>query len=211
VEGSRGTGVDTVRQLITNMQAQSKSQGNGRTVFVVLDSLQLMLANVRAQNPSIAYDLNTLTSRVKSLARELDVIVLATSEYYATYDDMKEREALSSPIVQQFYQETQFADTVGILYNLGCSLKPLKDFYRSMYPEAFRKEYVEKVVGNLTHLEKEAASRCPDEDSPFAFTMLDIIKNRGGLHSKALFRFEKTISTFEPIEFLDLPAHRDVL
>jgi replicative DNA helicase len=211
VEGSRGTNVDSVRQLITNMQAQSKAQGNGRTVFVVLDSLQLMLANVRAQNPGVTYDLNTLTSRVKSLARELDVIVLTTSEYYAAYDDMTERETLSNPIVQQFYQETQFADTVGIVYGLGCSLKLMKDFFRATYPEPFRKEYLERIVGNLSRLEKEAAAKCTEGDCSIAFTMLDIIKNRGGIHSKVLFQFEKAISTFRPVDFLDLPEHRDIL
>src|SRR5205085_1511579 len=124
LEGAAASDLSRLTQFVRERKEDLKLQGDSSNVVLVVDSLQLMVAVMGAiynrtdangaDNASIGEeDVRILAGRLKGMARELDITVMATMEYYDCSRCLAE---LSDPeTLAHLFFNTQFADTVMLL------------------------------------------------------------------------------------------------
>ncbi len=205
VEGTKMSNTEQVRRSVSELKQKAMEQNGTSNVFVVIDSLQLLLAHMRAGGGAIngGYDIQTLTGVLKSIARELDVTIYVTSEFYGEYDVSRTSKDTSNPVLMRLYEDTQFADMVAVLSSPGCSLAPLTSYFES-FKGTVREDEAKKTLSELKKIETEfrASDFCRETNACFA--VLDVLKNRGGLLGKALFIHHRVYADFEPVDYTGL-------
>ena len=216
LEGNVAGNLGRIIQLIKDKRELLVAKGlKTGAIILVIDSLQLMVAMMRSHwveqtlegeySPAkelARWDVETLTSRLKALARELDITVLATHElYYETKTISSERNKISEA-QQRLYLDTQFADTVMVLSKQGASLQNLLEYFRVEFADTPLAGRITAVEKSLKQIEKDYLQTEEFQAMRSEFTVLDIIKNRSGARDKILFSYHKPISFFEPIDYL---------
>jgi len=202
IEGTRVANIDHLRKLTSDLKHKTVEANGLSNVFVVIDSLQLLLAHMRAAGEAEEnYDLDMLTSMLKTLARELDITIYATSEYYSEHNSFYAGVDPANTDLKSLYQSTQFADTVSILSNQGTRLHNLVDYYRSSLADTHEEQNTEELVRRLQDIEEKLRSSEDRKTLQSVFCVLDIIKNRGGMSSKVLFIYNRATASFEPVEY----------
>ncbi|MCB1216482.1 hypothetical protein KDL44_03775 [bacterium] len=213
LEGSAAGSLEGIRQLIVEKKQELEEQGaNHSSVLLVIDSLQLMVAMLRARSgkPSLngdgsggrEIDVDTLTSHLKAMARELDITILATFEYFnrgnSTHLFLE-----NNPAVLDLLHSTQFADTVFMISRLRNNLDELKEYYRESYKGTPLAARVAKIEQKLSEIEQKHLASEDFRDMHSEFSVLDIVKNRIGITEKVLFVHSKPVSSFNPVDYLN--------
>ncbi len=202
IEGTAVANIEHLRRLVSELKQQTVEANGISNVFVIIDSLQLMLAHVKASKETEEHvDLDMLTSMLKSMARELDITIYATAEHYTEHHSFYSGIDPTNPDLKELYQGTQFADTVGVFTNQGTHLHALIDFYRSTLAGSSEEERGEQLVNQLRKIETELTTSKERRERQSVFSVLDIIKNRGGMTSKVLFIYNRRTASFEPVEY----------
>jgi len=210
IEGTVATDEEFLRSTLVELRRRHKARGELGTMFVVLDSLQLLLANINAHTDTTV-DMNILTSRIKSLARELDISILATNEYLLDYHHFYPTSDISNKVIVRFYQDTQFADSVCFLVSQDKSLSNISKYFQMNYTQAVHQNTVNEIVAKLGELEKQLRDNPRTRKFSGGFTVLEVIKNRGGKRGKVLFIHERAISRFVPLEYRDPEVDSEVI
>jgi replicative DNA helicase len=204
VEGTRVASIDHLRKLASDLKHKTVEANGQSNVLVVIDSLQLLLAHMRvAREAEGGYNLDMLTSMLKTMARELDITIYATTEYYAEHNSFYAGVDPANTDLKELYQSTQFADTVSILSNQGTRLHNLIDYYRSTLAGTHQEQETGKLVKRLQGIEDEMRESEACKAMQSAFCVLDIIKNRGGMTNKILFIHNRATASFEPVEYFE--------
>ncbi len=183
-------------------------------MLLVVDSLQLLVAMMRSQylharmtgESSSEYeqgqwDVDALTSRLKALARELDITVIATFEHFLSHRNLASQLAESDPTYRGLLNTTQFADTVMMLSRQGASLLNLQDYFKTSLAGTPLENRISPLTDNLARLENDYRQTKEFRALRSEFAVLDILKNRNGTRDKILYVYHKPISLFEPIDF----------
>lgn len=211
IEGSASMDEEFLHTTLVELRKRYRARGESRSIFVVLDSIQLLLANINASQPDRQIDMNILTSRIKSLARELDISILATNEYLLDYQHFYPKSDISNKVILRFYHETQFADSVCFLVSQNKSLSNIINYFETNYTEKSLKAEVEQIVARLKELEKELQKHPRTQQFAGIFSVLEVIKNRGGKRGKVLFVHERAISNFIPLTYKDTEVDSEVI
>lgn len=207
LEGTRIADMNHMRKLVEDLKRRTLEAKGTSNVFVVIDSLQLLLAQIKAGNETgNSYDQETITSHLKAMARELDVTMYVTVEYYAEHHSFSSRLEAGSQELKQLYQSTQFADAVAILSPQGCHLSNLIDYYQSTFSGTPQEEMAHRVVERLRQAEERLAQDEAYREKKSEFTILDMIKNRGGMTAKVVFIYHRAVADFEAVEYAE-PAN----
>jgi len=202
LEGTRIADMDHMRKLVADLKRRTLERNGTSNVFVVIDSLQLLLAQIKARaETGNSYDQETLTSRLKAMARELDVTMFVTVEYYAEHHSFSSRLEVGNQELKRLYESTQFADAVAILSPQGCHLSDLADYYQSAFSGTPQEEVAHRVIERLKQAEENLPQREDCRELSSVFTVLDVIKNRSGMTAKVVFIFHRAIADFEPVEY----------
>jgi replicative DNA helicase len=213
LEGAAAGNLNRLVQILRDKKdelRQKSARGGG--VLLVIDSLQLMVAMIRAMRPErggemvlteegLAWSVETLTSRLKALARELDVTVLATLEHQLAHRSITTDRSDADPAMRQLFFDTQFADTVMLLSRQGSSLLNLRDYFKTHYTDTPQESRIESISSRLLEVEKAYKQTQEFQALRSEFAVLDIIKNRNGPRDKILFISHKPVSFFEPLEY----------
>ncbi len=210
IEGSVSTDEQFLRTTLVELRKRYKARGESNTIFVVLDSVQLLLANINASHPDRPIDMNIITSRIKSLARELDISILATNEYLLDYHHFYPTSDISNKVIVRFYQDTQFADSVCFLVSQDKSLSNIIKYFQINYTLSSQQDEVAKIVSKLTDIERQFKDNPRSDKFSGHFSVLEVIKNRGGKRGKVLFFHERSISSFIPIDYRDFEGDSEV-
>lgn len=210
IEGNVSTDEEFLRATLIELRKRYKARGESNTVFVVLDSVQLLLANINAAHTDRQIDMNIITSRIKSLARELDISILATNEYLLDYHHFYPTSDISNKVIVRFYQDTQFADSVCFLVSQDKSLSNIIKYFQINYTLSTHQDEVAKIVSKLTDIERQFRDNARSDKYSGHFSVLEVIKNRGGKRGKVLFFHERAISNFIPIDYRDYEGDSEV-
>jgi replicative DNA helicase len=190
-------------------------------MLLVVDSLQLMVAMMRVHNEELAqaegsgappptrWDVDTLTSRLKAFARELDIAVLATFEHFISHRGLFSELSENDPAVRDLLFSTQFADTVMVLVRQGNSLLNLRDYFKTHFTGTPREPEIEPIIRELDRIETECSQTRDFESLNSEFVIFDIVKNRSGAREKVLFIHHKPVTQFEPLDYLRPQAKAD--
>jgi replicative DNA helicase len=211
LEGAAASDLSRLTQFLRERKEALKLEGDGGNVLLVVDSLQLMVAVMRAiynrdgEGGAGIFgnigqeDVRILAGRLKGIARELDVTVLATLEHYDGSRALVEQ--ADAATMSQLFFDTQFADTVMQLSRQGPSLKALCENLRAQLQGTPLESKVDELTKKLTAVEQkfQATESFRQLDSEFA--ILDILKNRSGPVDKVALAFHKKYSRFEPVEY----------
>ncbi len=202
LEGIKMANTGQIRRAISELKERTQGQNGRGNVFVVIDSLQLLLAQMRALGEGIigGYDIQALTGVLKSIARELDVTIYVTSEFYGDYSFHSALKRAENVELMSLYENTQFVDCVGVLSSIGCCLGPLISFFEG-YRGTLNEDEAKKTVSILKKVEADFKASDVGKRQNSVFTIVDIIKNRGGLTGKALFIYHRSYADFEPVEY----------
>lgn len=217
LEGEAAASLSMLAQLVRDKREQLKLSGNGKGhILLVIDSLQLMVAMMRArwaerhlggEGEAAAeisqWDVETLTSRLKALARELDITVVATMEHYAQHNVFAGEQGEEDSMLQQLFLDTQFADTVMLLSRQGDSLQNLRDYFKGVLTGTPHEPRIKPLEEKLLKLESDYRKTKEFKARGSEFAVLELIKNRSGPRDKILFVYHKPLSSFEPLEYLD--------
>ncbi|MCB1219881.1 MAG: hypothetical protein H7A35_09880 [Planctomycetales bacterium] len=213
LEGSAAGSLEGIRQLVLDKKLELEEQGaNHSSVLLVIDSLQLMVAMLRARSGKASLngdgtggreiDVDILTSHLKAMARELDVTILATFEYFnrgnSTHQFLE-----NNPAVLELLHSTQFADTVFMISRLRTNLDELKEYYRESYSGTPLEGKVTKIQQKLAEIEQKHMQSDEFREMNSEFAVLDIVKNRIGITEKVLFIHNKPTSCFNPVDYLN--------
>ncbi|MDQ3023865.1 MAG: DnaB helicase C-terminal domain-containing protein [bacterium] len=211
LEGAAASDLTRLTQFLRERKEALKLQGDSSNVLLVVDSLQLMVAVMRAvynrpDGQSTDFfgsigeeDVRILAGRLKGIARELDVTVLATMEHYDSSRSLIEQ--CDSARIAQLFFDTQFADTVMLLSRQGPSLKALCDSLRAQLKNTPLEHKVDDLTRRLGEIEKHYQGTESFAQLNSEFALLDILKNRSGPVDKVAFAFHKNFSRFEPLEY----------
>ncbi len=211
IEGSVSTDEEFLRKLLIDLRKRYKARGDTSSAFVVLDSLQLLLANINAANPDRQIDMNILTSRIKSLARELDISILATNEYLLDYHHFYPTSDISNKVIVRFYQDTQFADAVYFLVSQDKSLSNIIKYFQINYTRPSNQQEISDIVARLTELERQLADNPRAKKFSSTFSVLEVIKNRSGKRGKVMFIHERALSSFIPLEYREPDSDSEII
>ncbi len=213
LEGVAAGSLDGIRQLVLAKKEELEEQGaTHSSVLLVIDSLQLMVAMLRARsgNPSLngdatsagrEIDVDILTSHLKAMARELDITIVATFEYFHR-GNSNHLFLENNPAVMELLHSTQFADTVFMISRLRNNLDELKEYYRESYAGTPLEGKVGQIHQKLTEIEQKHLKSKEFLEMKSEFSVLDIVKNRIGITEKVLFIHSKPISSFLPVDYL---------
>jgi replicative DNA helicase len=211
LEGAAASDLARLTQFVRERKEDLKLQGDSSNVLLVVDSLQLMVAVMRAiYNRGDAEgadifgniheeDVRILAGRLKGLARELDVTVLATMEHYDCSRCLAEQ--ADPDVLAHLFFDTQFADTVMMLSRQGATLKPLSDSVRGQLRGTPLESKVEGMTARIGEIEKRYQALDSFARLESEFALLDIIKNRSGPVDKVAFAFHKNYCRFEPLDY----------
>lgn len=217
LEGAAASNLNQLTQLIKDKQEELRSQtGRAGTMLLIADSLQLMVAMMRAHHAEMSlgeetgipvrqltrWDVGTLTSRLKALARELDIVVLATFEHYVSHRGLFSDLSESDPAARELLFNTQFADSVLVVARQGSSLLNLRDYFKVHFTGTPREQEIEPIHKRLARYETDCRDTKDFESLNSEFVVLDIIKNRSGPLEKVLFIYHRPYSQFEPLDYL---------
>lgn len=215
IEGAAAGSMSRINQIIIEKREEQRNSGTrGGSFILVVDSLQLLVSIMRAnwvervsegENMALRelarWDAESLTSKLKAMARELDITVLATHELYTSSRNLTADGATNDPVVQDLYNQTQFADTVMVLTRLGASLLNLRDWIRSSFSGTPLESRIPQIEKRLQKLEDDYRQTQQFQQMRSEFTVLDIVKNRSGPRDKVLFAYHKPTSHFEPVDY----------
>jgi len=216
LEGATGASLSRLGQLLRDKKEELRTRNvRHANMLLVVDSLQLMVALMRAlwaehalsgELGGIAemshWDIETLTSRLKAMARELDVTVLATMEHNVSHRGIAGDRSEGDPAMQRLFSDTQFADAVMILSRLGASLLNLRDYYKTRYSDTPLEGRIAEINARLLEYEEMYKQTQEFQALRSEFAVLDIVKNRSGPRDKILYVSHKPTSSFEPLEYL---------
>ncbi len=216
LEGSAAASLTRLAEILHERREQQRSAGGG-SVLLVIDSLQLLLAVLRTNAAAASLgaeleltaaradlDVQMLTARLKAIARELDIAVLATMEYYdqricALGPEQQAGGGERNSSMATLFHDTQFADTLMMLHRSGSSLEPLRAFYASGGGSANGE--AENWQRHLSELEKQRRATFEFKHQDSEFCVLDVLKNRSGPADKVLLVLNKPYASFEPLDF----------
>lgn len=214
LEGAPASNLAQLSRLVQDKKEEARSAiGHSSNILIVIDSLQLMAAMMRAQQADLAeesgntgqmpnrWDVDALTSRLKALARELDVTILATFDYYISHRGLFSELTENDPATRELLFNTQFADVVMVLVRQGNSLLNLRDYFKTHLIGTPREHEIEPLIAKLTSLEEEHSRSDEFQALTSEFIVLDIVKNRSGPCDKILYIHKKPISIFEPLSY----------
>jgi len=202
IEGTKIANIDHLRKLASELKQQTVETNGLSNVLMVIDSLQLLLAQMKAaREVDETFDLDMLTSILKSMARELDITIYATSEYYTEHNCFSSGIDPTNADLKQLHQNTQFADTVAIFTNQDTRMHNLIDFYRSTLAGTQKEERTDRIVAQLQEIEDKLRKSKDARRKRSIFSVLDIIKNRGGVTSKVVFVYHRSTASFEPVDY----------
>ena len=214
LEGSAAGSLEGIRQMVIEKKDELEEQGASHSsVLLVIDSLQLMVAMLRARSgkPSLngdstslarEIDVDILTSHLKALARELDITIVATFEYF-NRGEHNQLFRENNPAILELLHSTQFADTVFMISRLRNNLDELKEYYRDSYAGTPLEGKVAGIQQKLANIEQKYQQTPEFQDMQSEFSVLDIVKNRIGITEKVLFLHSKPVSSFTPIDYLN--------
>lgn len=216
LEGTAASNFNQITQLIQAKKEELRNRpGTAGNMLLVVDSLQLMVAMMRAHDVELAqlegaaagaattrWDVDTLTSRLKAFARELDIAVLATFEHFISHRGLFSELSENDPAVRELLFSTQFADTVMVLVRQGNSLLNLRDYFKTHFTGTPREPEVEPILEELNRIELECSQTRDFETLNSEFVIFDIVKNRSGAREKVLFIHHKPVTVFEPLDYL---------
>jgi replicative DNA helicase len=208
VEGAFAYSPARMTQLIRDRKEELRISGGangGAKMLLVIDSLQLMVALLRSVGGRYEgdsgvplhlseLDVRSLTGRLKSLARELDISILATLEHYET-------EGSAAHNLTQLFVDTQFADTVMLLSRHGASLHLLADSLRTQLANTPLEGRVDDLMKKVSDLEHTFLREPGFASLDSEFAILEVLKNRSGPVDKVALAFHKRFASFEPIEY----------
>jgi replicative DNA helicase len=215
LEGAAAANLSRIGTFIREKREDIRAKtGRASNMLLVVDSLQLLVAMMRSQylHSRMAgevegeveqgqWDVDALTSRLKALARELDITVLATFEHFLTHRTLASQLSESDPAYRQLLNSSQFADTVMMLSRQGASLLNLRDYFRTSLAGTPLENRVGPLSDNLARLENDYRQTKEFRALRSEFAVLDILKNRNGTRDKILYVYHKPISLFEPIDY----------
>jgi len=215
LEGAAACNMARLAQLIHDRKEELKAQ-TARTanMLLVIDSLQLMVAMMRAMwaegalggegtsRQMAQWDVDTLTSRLKALARELDITVLATFEQYVVHRAMASELSENDPAVRSLLYSTQFADSVMVLLRQGATLLNLRDHFKTHLTGTPQEAQFSQVAERLRTFEERYKLTEEFQSQSSEFIVADIIKNRSGPRDKVLFVYHKSTSFFKPLDYV---------
>jgi replicative DNA helicase len=202
IEGTKVANIDHLRKLASELKQQTVEANGISNVFMIIDSLQLLLAQMKAaREVDEKFDLDMLTSILKSMARELDITIYATSEYYTEHNCFSSGIDPTNTDLKHLHQSTQFADTVAIFANQDTRMHNLIDFYRSTLAGTQKEERTDRIVAELQSIEDKLRKSKDARRKRSIFSVLDIIKNRGGVTSKVVFIYHRSTASFEPVSY----------
>jgi replicative DNA helicase len=215
LEGAAASNINQITQLIQAKKEELRNRpGSAGNMLLVIDNLQLMVAMMRVHDvevaslesggvhSSIRWDVDTLTSRLKAFARELDIAVLATFEHFISHRGLFSELSENDPAVRDLLFSTQFADTVMVLVRQGNSLLNLRDYFKTHFTGTPREPEIEPILSELNRFEVECRQTRDFETLNSEFVVFDIVKNRSGGREKVLFIHHKPVTVFEPIDYL---------
>jgi len=90
---------------------------------------------------------------------------------------------------------------------LGCSVSDLIAYYEREYGNSVRSAEAKATVKRLKEEEERFKSSGLCQSANSVYVALDVLKNRGGLLGKALFLYQRSYATFEPVEYTELTAN----
>jgi replicative DNA helicase len=215
LEGAAAANLGRIGTFIREKREDIKAKtGRASNMLLVVDSLQLLVAMMRSQylHARMAgeaggefeqgqWDVDALTSRLKALARELDITVIATFEHFLSHRNLASQLSESDPAFRQLLNSTQFADTVMMLSRQGSSLLNLQDYFKTSLAGTPLENRVTPLNDNLARLEADYRQTKEFRALRSEFAVLDIVKNRNGTRDKVLYVYHKPVSLFEPIDY----------
>jgi replicative DNA helicase len=219
LEGAAAGNLNRLVQILREKKEELRQKSSrGGSVLLIVDNLQLMVAMIRAMRPDrgsemelapegLQWTVETLTSRLKALARELDVTVLATFEHQLTHRSIATERTDADPAMQRLYFDTQFADTVMLQTRQGSSLLNLRDYFKAQFSDTPQESRIESINDSLNAIEKSYRQTQEFQALRSEFAVLDIIKNRNGPRDKILFISHKPTSHFEPLDYANWDDH----
>jgi replicative DNA helicase len=214
LEGSAAGSLEGIRQLVIEKKEELEAQAASHSsVLLIIDSLQLMMAQLRARGGERSLnsdaqagardiDVDILTSHLKAMARELDITIVATFEYFSRGDELQPFQENSAAILDLLHS-TQFADTVFMITRLRNNLSDLKDYYKVALAGTPLEGRIASVQQKLAGIEQKYLQTEDFRNMQSEFSVLDIVKNRIGITEKVLYIHNKPISTFTPLEYLN--------
>jgi len=213
LEGAAASNLTQLSQLVQDKKEELRNHpGSTGNMLLVVDSLQLMVAMMRARNAETGsesaaseitgWDVDILTSRLKAMARELDIAVLATFEHFISHRGLFSELSENDPAARDLLFSTQFADTVMVLVRQGNSLLNLRDYFKTHFTATPREPEIEPIVTQLDRIENECNQTRDFEILSSEFAVFDIVKNRSGSREKVLFIHHRPVSVFEPLDYL---------
>ena len=215
LEGAAASNLSMLQRQIQERKEELKSDlSRGSGMMLVIDSLQLMVAMMRSMvaerrhddlavgNGHFGWEVETLTSRLKALAREQDIVVLATLEYYGSRYSLSSEQGEHVGEHEDLLHITQFSDAVMELTRQGSTLTRLKDFYRTHLSGTPRESTLQPILHRMEEIEAEHVRNDEFRNMTSEFAVLDIIKNRSGAREKVLYNYRKAVSTFEPVNYI---------
>jgi len=213
LEGAVASNLTQLSQLVQDKKEELRNHpGSTGNMLLVVDSLQLMVAMMRARNAETGsesaaseitgWDVDILTSRLKAMARELDIAVLATFEHFISHRGLFSELSENDPAARDLLFSTQFADTVMVLVRQGNSLLNLRDYFKTHFTGTPREPEIEPIVTELDRIENECNQTRDFEILSSEFAVFDIVKNRSGSREKVLFIHHRPVSVFEPLDYL---------
>ena len=215
LEGAAACNLARLAQTIHERKEELRNQNIQSTnMLLVIDSLQLMVAMMRAMwaegalggeataKQMAQWDVDTLTSRLKALARELDITVLATFEQYVVHRSMASELSENDPAVRSLLYSTQFADSVLVLLRQGGSLLNLRDHFKTHLTGSPQEPLLSQFTDRLKLFEEKYRQTKEFQTQQSEFIIADIIKNRSGPRDKVLFVYHKATSYFKPLDYV---------
>jgi replicative DNA helicase len=216
LEGAAAANLSRISNFIREKREDIKAKtGRASNMLLVVDSLQLLVAMMRSlylhnrmagseaegETEYSQWDVDSLTSRLKALARELDITIIATFEHFVSHRTLASQLSENDPAYRQLLNSTQFADTVMMLSRQGASLLNLRDYFRTSLAGTPLENRVGPLSDNLARLEGDYRQTKEFRALRSEFAVLDILKNRNGTRDKVLYVYHKPISLFEPIDY----------
>jgi replicative DNA helicase len=215
LEGAAAANLSQLTKMLRDKREELRGRDlHDHSILLVIDSLQLMVALLRSIwsersiagerefTPEIsALDVQTLAGRLKALARELDVAVLCTLEFYGRTRDMSAEAVGCSEEVTRLFFDTQFADTVMMLCRQGRSLAGLSGALKADMEKSALRGNGGKSIEKLAALERKCLESPEFTELGSEFVVLDILKNRTGPADKLAFAHHKVFTSFEPLDY----------
>lgn len=201
--------INMLFQMVERKRERIQRTLRQSSLMLVIDGLGGLLTNMRLANmPQLT--LGGLVSQLKRLAREQDIIVIATHELFMAPERFDETELLARQHVIETYAEAPFADVLMVLIHTGHSTKALQTLLRSRFSTSSQKGAIEKIISNLESIEHKLIESGVSLRQSNLLSV-ELLKNTGGLLTTCLFMLHGLMNKFEPIDYLNVDQNPSVI